>query len=683
MSLVALCEHRGRAVSLILSGCLIGGVVCGRARDSGESDGGELADRSLAFRVEVASDLSQYRTTSVFTYRPARGADVYFVVPGVDDPSELEVTLDGRAIDPADVLVAPHPIHSGRVFRPARETGATSPGMHRLSVSTPWLREDQSYFAHWGGWHPYLGDRAHPMPIEMEVVASARQRVVASGKRIDERVRDGTRTSRWRTRNPQAWVFLAIGEYLDTTLVQNGMPFEVWLPANGNGVDAAALVDEPSSVFGFLERSLGRAGIDTVRIVFFPDTDLVNFSIDGLVAGTSATLARISAGPQYLRGFLAHELAHYWFGDLLQGRGQGARWLSEGFAEYWRYRYEEAVGAEPLPWSFRNQLLLNRFGTGTDMPTLLQASPDDPDELFYHKGAFVLFMLERHVGRDAFDDAAAAFVARHKGTAVRPLQFFSTVEEVSGSNLSWFIEQWMERPRGPVIDDPDPRLIEQAGRFLLEIDVHQAEPAYRLDLPIVIETADATPQRFVRPVSGAVSTLRFDLDTRPTRVTIDPSGEVLKWFPPERLPVDFNSFRQALLRGVPYHVDADDGSESWQPVRDWIRQQFGSRTESDNPAAASYRILLGARAARAREHLAPELPAPPDGVIQAFIRRDMLDPDILFLGIEGAVPDPLPPILPEAPLSFIAFRDGSIIGAHATATPVLSREIVRAPEMPR
>jgi len=647
-------------------------AACNGANDGGAArEPKGLLNRRLDLAVDVSQDLS-YRMTATFSYEAGPESDVYFSVPHVDEAVSLDVTLDGRKVDNALIQVVPHPLYSGNVFRMTPETGAVAHGEHTLTVVAPRIENDEPWFAHWANWHPYLGDRAKPVPTTIEARVPVSLRAVASGRHVGERIEGATRISTWTSRNPQGWVFLAVGDYADTTFVENGQAIQVWVPPGGEDFDVRTLVEEPFGVLSFLEDKLGPAGMDTVRLAFIPWDELTNFSIDGLLVGTRATAARINDSPPYLRAFLAHELAHYWFGDLVNGHAEGARWISEGFAEYWRYRYEEAVGASSIFWQYRNQLLLSVFGWN-EMPVLDAAEPAAAEELYYQKGPYVLYMLEQTVGRDAFDLTMRQFVDRFRGRDVTPADFFAVAGQVSGQDLSWFSGQWLDRPRGPVLSDPDARLSRNGDQYALELTITQQEPVYRIDLPIVIRTADGQDHTYVKTVEHTSDTFTFDLDTRPTRVTLDPDYHILKWFPLERLPIDFAAVWKDLGTGKSYHVG--EGDAVWAPVRDWIAGQFGAEAIAADAVSADYLILLGDRAEQARKRLAPTLPDPEEGTLQAFLRRDADRPQQVVIGIEGTVTGDVPPIIPEAPLTFVVCRNGNVVGGHAAGMPALTREV--------
>ena len=98
--------------------------------------------------------------------------------------------------------------------------------------------------------------------------------------------------------------------------------------------------------------------------------------------------------------FLAHELAHQWWGQAVGWKNYHEQWLSEGFSQYFAALYaEHRSGPEVFSdvltqmrrWSLRHSdqgpvYLGNRLGRIEDEPRVFRA-------LVYNKGAMVLHML--------------------------------------------------------------------------------------------------------------------------------------------------------------------------------------------------------------------------------------------------------------------------------------------------
>src|SRR3954470_2708598 len=113
--------------------------------------------------------------------------------------------------------------------------------------------------------------------------------------------------------------------------------------------------------------------------------------------------------------FLAHELAHQWWGQAVGWKNYHEQWLSEAFAQYFAVLYAEKDREGSLPAILRQM-----------RRTAIDDSPDGPiylgyrlghiqgdDRIFravvYNKGAMALHMLRRLIGDDAFFGGVRAF----------------------------------------------------------------------------------------------------------------------------------------------------------------------------------------------------------------------------------------------------------------------------------
>ena len=148
--------------------------------------------------------------------------------------------------------------------------------------------------------------------------------------------------------------------------------------------------------------------------------------------------------------FLAHELAHQWWGQGVAPASYRDQWLSEAWAQYasalWvRHKKGEDAFLDILgrmaSWARRYDdsgpvHLGRRLGHLKRDGRIRRA-------LVYDKGALVLHMLRQILGDEAFFGGARSFLERHRYAAATTEDLRAALEEAGGSDLEAHFEHWI------------------------------------------------------------------------------------------------------------------------------------------------------------------------------------------------------------------------------------------------
>jgi len=148
--------------------------------------------------------------------------------------------------------------------------------------------------------------------------------------------------------------------------------------------------------------------------------------------------------------FLAHELAHQWWGQGTAPANYRERWISEAWAQYasalWtRHRQGEDAFHGMLDrmgrWALRHTgdgpiHLGQRLGVVRDDPKIFRA-------VVYNKGAWVLQMLRELLGDAVFYAGARAFLESHRFALAGTEDLREAFETASGRDLAPYFEQWI------------------------------------------------------------------------------------------------------------------------------------------------------------------------------------------------------------------------------------------------
>lgn len=145
---------------------------------------------------------------------------------------------------------------------------------------------------------------------------------------------------------------------------------------------------------------------------------------------------------------VAHELMHQWFGDYVTCGSWQDIWINEGFASYGEYlALEKLVSIEDAKaWMESAQATALRIEDGSIY--LSEEEAGDVSRIFslslsYKKGAAIIHMLRYELGNDdLFFSILKTFLEHYKNGTALAENFVEIVEEVSGSDYSWFFDQW-------------------------------------------------------------------------------------------------------------------------------------------------------------------------------------------------------------------------------------------------
>ncbi len=167
------------------------------------------------------------------------------------------------------------------------------------------------------------------------------------------------------------------------------------------------------------------------------------------------------AGDRSLVDVVAHELAHSWTGNLVTNATAEHFWLNEGFTVWAERRILEAIHGEEaatLGWALGQKALedsIARFGADSPLTKLrTHLSGVDPDDAFssvpYEKGARLVVLLERTVGRAAWDGFLADYMKTFRFQSITTEEFFVFLEQkLPGTAEKVNASAWLDEPGLP------------------------------------------------------------------------------------------------------------------------------------------------------------------------------------------------------------------------------------------
>ncbi|MFJ7243318.1 M1 family metallopeptidase [Kitasatospora sp. NPDC098652] len=272
---------------------------------------------------------------------------------------------------------------------------------------------------------------------------------------------DGRTTRRYVSREPMATelVQVSVGDYtVRARTGPHGLPLRDVVPT-ARVAELAPALDLTADQVRWAEQHLGPFPFESYGILPVDTDDPAAFRFTGLETQT-LTLYK----PGFLRqaepaigSHMMHELVHSWFGDSVTPATWADLWLNEGHADYYglAYRYErgwpDAWGDTTLTARMRRVHHLGDQWRHDSGPVASPTADTLFDDQRYTGGALVLFALREKVGAATFDRIERTFLREHRHGTATTRDYVRTASEVSGQDLSGFLDDWLYGRRTPPV----------------------------------------------------------------------------------------------------------------------------------------------------------------------------------------------------------------------------------------
>ena len=152
-----------------------------------------------------------------------------------------------------------------------------------------------------------------------------------------------------------------------------------------------------------------------------------------------------------LVGTAAHELAHAWFQHLLATDEAAYPWMDEGFTSYIEYLAEHQIlktkkTANPFDSAYKGYFGLVK--SGFQEPTITHSDRFATNYAYsvtaYYKGLLFLTQLDYLMGNEALQKTLKHYYNEYAFKNPTPNDFIRIAEKVSGMQLQWFLNEFME-----------------------------------------------------------------------------------------------------------------------------------------------------------------------------------------------------------------------------------------------
>ena len=236
---------------------------------------------------------------------------------------------------------------------------------------------------------------------------------------------------------------------------------------------------------------------------------------------------------RYPAFFLAHELAHQWWGQAVGWKNYHEQWLSEGLSQYFAALYaEHRNGAEVFSevltqmrrWSLRHSdqgpvYLGNRLGRIEDEPRVFRA-------LVYNKGAMVLHMLRRLLGDETFFAGIRRYYNEMRFRKAGTDDLLRAFETQSGRSLEAFFDRWIHEDDLPDIAFSYHTAAGSRGRDVI-LRFEQRGKLFEVPITVTLRYRGNRRETLIVPVAGEVTEVRVPLRGQLRDVEVNEDGGAL------------------------------------------------------------------------------------------------------------------------------------------------------------
>jgi hypothetical protein len=401
-------------------------------------------------------------------------------------------------LEPAgrDATISLEVFYRGRLLPPEQTADVLSAGqVNQTLIITP-PRYESYLFSRSAGWYPEPTEEDY-FTARQKIIIPPEFVCVANGLLVERSTlsgppsvvgldKAGHAVYVFETRRPVKYLSFIVGAYDEEAAIPGPPPLRYLISSNVFSLKrmTASLLGD---IVSFYERTFGPYPYEELTVVHrlwpvggghspasFVVLNELPRSVDSRLPINPSSPVDLSRWKEY---FVAHEIAHQWWGQGLTWRTYHDQWLSEGMAQYATVLFlGEKHGERAL-----NGILekfcqwtntYSRWGAISLGSRLSYLNFDAYQAILYNKSTVVLNLLKEVIGPEAFFSGLGDFFRKHAYDTARTSDFRRAMEASAGRDLGLFFKGWFD---SHLLPETRVNLSEEegSGGRLLRVDVRQ------------------------------------------------------------------------------------------------------------------------------------------------------------------------------------------------------------------
>ena len=451
----------------------------------------------------------------------------------------------------------------------------------RPDKTTGYIGEEGVYLTSETIWYPTIPQTLSTFRVKSLVPAG--WQTVTQGEELSHETLGSQNISEWNIATPSEALTLVANHFVKQSKVWKGITIATYLFP-----DDAALAEQ------YLESTIHYLDIYTQLLGPYPFSKFAvveNFFPAGIGLPSYTLLGSRIIKRGYTQPYsLGHEIVHSWFGNSIFNDFSTGNWV-EGLTTYLaNYYYEEKHASADTALKKRQHMFFeyNLYATPDHEYPVRQFHHKETrldNAIGYQKTAMLFHMLRQEVGDENFFSGIRTLVQNWSGKHADWSTIEAIFNEISGKNLSWFFQQWVERTGSPSITienaevEKDP---ERSGQYLVNVRLVQHTPPYQLRLPVMLYLENGKSHESVIRIRDHEQTVRLSSPTKPVRLVIDPTFMVFRHLDRDQIPPMLNTWVTDPKQSV--WIDRGSSTEeqkAYQSVLHRLRSQNPDRVIGD------------------------------------------------------------------------------------------------------